>query len=626
MKSKIDVDKILKDIEENHNWSWIREIYERNRNNLNTVAIFYRGKKITYREFFNNSIKYAKSMKELGLKKGSEIPMCLANCPETVYLLAATNMIGAKANIFGSGFDKGYLREIIDGCDSKVLFATDDMYGDIEDVVNQTNIENKVIISLNDSLPNHKDPYEEYDKEFYDFKNHVPKFKEHDKSVLSVEEFEEIGKNYSNVVYDNTTNLEDEFTITYSSGSTNSSRPKGIVHCNRSYVTMGRFHDKDASDTRPMKNMTVLASIPTLSNTNLASNISDTLMQGCAIATEPIYDKNFFFYSLIINKPNFVVASKSFIVHAMKNIPENYTKGLPFLMALFASGEATSKGEEKFINKTLKTLKAGTAILPRPISPVPLSIAGGDCEHGGFYFNLFKKYNDLLPYYKLSKEDSGVKTFSMVDYAVLDELGNYCQPFQIGRLVANSPCSMKEYKNNAVATNSFYIKDSHNKIWGDCKVFAYYDNNKHLHIKGRFIDNKEQIPPYIISDIILKDTKNIMSCEVVPIERDNALLYVAHIELQPDKKNNEQEIVLSCEQRMVDKLGNDVAQDVFFRVRTSTESFPLTGCGKRNNNSLVEEGISDKCFKPFFNGESIIYLNYNTIKDSNNNLKLRLRN
>ena len=196
MAKKINLDEILSDINENHNWAWIKEVYERNKGNMSSVAILYRGKKITYQEFFLNSIAYAKSMKEMGLKKGSEIPMCLANCPETIYLLGATSMIGAKANIFGNGFDKEYIKEIIDGCDSNTLFATDNMYVELEKVISKTHIKNKVLISLTDSLPNHKDPYAELDNPFYEFKNYVSEFKKRDSKVLDVNEFKNIGKDY----------------------------------------------------------------------------------------------------------------------------------------------------------------------------------------------------------------------------------------------------------------------------------------------------------------------------------------------------------------------------------------------------------------------------------------------
>ena len=44
--------KGLNDVEENHNTCWVRDLYNKNKNNLDETAIFYRGTKITYRTLF----------------------------------------------------------------------------------------------------------------------------------------------------------------------------------------------------------------------------------------------------------------------------------------------------------------------------------------------------------------------------------------------------------------------------------------------------------------------------------------------------------------------------------------------------------------------------------------------
>lgn len=605
--------EVLFDINKNHNWSWIREIYERNKNNMNKVALLYRGNKITYREMFKNAVTYAKSLKTLGFSKGSEIPMCVANCPEFVYLLCAASMIGAKVNLFNENFDPEYINEILKECDSKYLFASDDKYEKIAPFVKDSVCKNKIVFSLNDSLPNNRDPFEEFDKPFLSFKNRIEEFKSNDSNVLSASEFKTIGSQYKGKICDDTVKLDDEFTTTYSSGTTNSSRPKGIVHTNRSYITMGRYHDADVSGLLSMKDMTVLASIPTLSNTNLASNISDTLMQKCTIALEPIYHQDFFIPSLLINKPNVVVTSKSFILNSFKKISKDLNLKLPFLAGLFAAGEPTSKGEEKFINRKLKQFSAGTDVLPKPIAPIPLSIAGGDCEHGGFYINFYKKYNDLLPAYLFRNEESGVKPFDMVETAILDNNGNYCLPYQVGLLVANSDCTMKCYRNNPSGTSNFFIKDAYGKEWGSCGVYAYKDVLGRLHIKGRIYLHDNSIEPYIISDIISSDTKSILSCEVVPVEDERGYVYVAHIEFQPSCNKKTELIINSVEKHLKRILPKHVVDNICYRVHSFDEPFPLTNCGKRNSLELMSEGL-ENCVKPIVEDNEVKLREYGSTK------------
>ena len=62
MKEK-KLQKIMQDLENNHNWSWFEEIYSRNKSNLSKIALLYRGKKITYGEMFDHTLEYAKSLR-----------------------------------------------------------------------------------------------------------------------------------------------------------------------------------------------------------------------------------------------------------------------------------------------------------------------------------------------------------------------------------------------------------------------------------------------------------------------------------------------------------------------------------------------------------------------------------
>ena len=75
-----------------------------------------------------------------------------------------------------------------------------------------------------------------------------------------------------------------------------------------------------------MRNLTVLAHIPTYTHMELTCAISDTLYEKCTLALEPFYEKEFFPYSLLINKPNFVPASTGFWGYLCKllNFDDNF--------------------------------------------------------------------------------------------------------------------------------------------------------------------------------------------------------------------------------------------------------------------------------------------------------------
>ena len=589
------IKSVLEDLEQNHNHSWYEEIYNRNKDTLDDIALFYRGTEISYKEMFEHMKEYAKSLRQLGVEKGIEIPICMSNTPELVYLLGAISMIGAKANIFNDEFDPEYITEIIDGCNGNIMFVEDGKYLKLKHSIDNSHISNLIMTSLVDSLPKTGNLFEEKDKKHGKFIRTVDKYKSDSENIMDIEQFVDVGKNFEGKLLSDV-NMDDEFMITYSSGSTNSSRAKAIVHTVRSFITIGRCHDTDVQKSASMKKFTIQAHIPSHSNTDIISSISDSLMQGSKLALEPIYDKDFFIDSLLINKPNYVVATRSFWINTMKKaMYSDEYKGvkMPFLFIPFSVGEPLEINEEKFINKGLRKVSAGRDKIPSPVSPITLSVAGGDCEHGGIFWILFRALQSKIPGRKTNV--AGMKPFQMVDVAVLDENGNYCEPYQMGRLVANSPCNMKCYKNNHTATNNFFITDATGKVWGDCNVYSFIDEKGGIHMKGRIPTTKESLPPFLVADVILKDTKNILSCEV--IEDEQTGYYVAHVELQPGKDNIEK-VIISANQRCINKFGDDFTSRLVFRVHSFDEAFELTGCGKRNNQALRNEGVTDKCVQP----------------------------
>ena len=265
-------------------------------------------------------------------------------------------------------------------------------------------------------------------------------------------------------------------------------------------------------------------------------------------------------------------------------------------------GESTSPGEEKYFNKSLRRLKAGTDLIPLPISAITMSLAGGDCEHGGLFFNLFKALREKDPRRVFKKEPLGYSTYRMVEYAVLDKEGNHCKPYEHGTLVANSPTNMVGYKNNPEETAKFFIKDSKGKIWGTCNTYSYLDKDGGIHIKGRVPEKEDSIPTYIIQDEILKDTKRVLSCEVIELENG---IFVAHVEKQPDAHYSDRDFIYSIEARLANSIPSEILEKLVYRIRDDESKYPLTACGKRNNKALRAEGLKNT-HKPQFHGNITI--------------------
>ena len=593
--------KIIKDLKLNRNWSWYKELKFRNVKNLDKVALYYRGYTYTYREMFQKMDEYANALNQYGIKKGDEIPICMSNTPEFIFLLGAISKKGAIAHIFGGDFDKDYIVEQINKCNTDILFIEDNDLLKNEEIINRLKSKKIVVSSLSNTFKDGYDPYEEMDKQYGDlFKD---KFDEIKKNHDNVERINSFVSNNQDERFDKEEDitLESEFTVTYSSGTT-SDRPKALRHAVKSYNCVSRFHDPDVNHTPSFKIFSMQATIPTYSSTGLISGISDALTQGCRLALEPIYDPNFCVDSLIINRPSYLDLTRSFWIKFSKDIlfnPKYKDVKLPELTICFSVGEPTEINEEKLVNRALRKVGAGKKLIPLPFAITRLSIAGGDCEHGGLFFRLFRSFANMNPIHKIKKEPAGMKTLAAVDIKVMDENGKGCPPYKMGRLVANSLFDMIGYKDNEEANKRFKVKDAEGKEYGDCSVDAYQDFFGGFHLKGRKEYNS---PSYKISDIILEDRNRVLSCEVCK-EDDYC---IAHIEFQPHITNYN-DCLVSIEKRLKKKLGEEETSKILYRIHGTNESFELTHSGKRNHRALRAERIEDgRCVKPVQNEDSYI--------------------
>ena len=73
-------------------------LYDENKHYKQDIAIIFGNKKIRYYELFEQIEQVAKSLKEMGVKKGEVVTICLPNTPESAYLFYACSKIGAIAD------------------------------------------------------------------------------------------------------------------------------------------------------------------------------------------------------------------------------------------------------------------------------------------------------------------------------------------------------------------------------------------------------------------------------------------------------------------------------------------------------------------------------------------------
>ncbi len=582
-------------LEQNYDLGWAEALFKvvEERGWWDKPAIYYRGTSFTYRQLKEYGFLYAQALKANGVEKGDVIPFCTSHCPQEIFSLVGASLNGAIVMPFGEHFEEDYIIDRLENKNAKLVITTNDKYPRIKDKLDKTNVKKTVVLNLKKySIENcFLDEEEKYLGKLEPMSTFM-----HMDNVIVESKFLLDGRIYGqNQEFEVVpSHLDDPFSITFSSGTTNSRKPKPIVHNNSTYIGMGLIRAKETPDLNKFSKTgetRALVHIPLFSNTSLLASISDELFLGATLCLEPIYDEKYAIYALLRNKPNLAIMTPSHWITAMKRLKyEDQFAGydLRYLMAPFTAGEPTSAGEEKFINQVFREFNISKDFpIFRPI--ISLGMGAGDCENSGLWRMphraKMEKLKKMVNFTKKNVE-KGYETYSVVDYAILGENGEHLGPNQYGKLVVDSPFTMSGYDDMPEETMKTKDIDDSGRVWTDCKLWSYEDEMGEVFIKGRY-SKDEKYPLFMVDDEICKDTKHIMSCKTVAV--DGA--YVAHIDIQPDKSINIKDLLSSIEARLGGVIPEEIQERLVFKIRPRLYSYPLTGCGKRSSELLTSEGI-----------------------------------
>ena len=128
-------------------------LYESSKIHLETIAIEYFGRKITYQEFIRKINEYASAFKNIGVQKGEIVSIAAPNLPEIFYAIYALNKIGAVSNLIDPRNNLDRIKQFINQVESTKLIMIDIAYPKIDKIISETNITDVYTVSAADSLP-----------------------------------------------------------------------------------------------------------------------------------------------------------------------------------------------------------------------------------------------------------------------------------------------------------------------------------------------------------------------------------------------------------------------------------------------------------------------------------------
>ena len=116
------------------------------------IALDFMGKHITYKYMIDMINLCAKSLRILGIRENDRVTIAMPNCPQAIYMLYATNLVGAVANMIHPLSAEKEIENYLNMSGSVMVVTLDQFYHKIEAIRHNTKIQNVIIARIRDEL------------------------------------------------------------------------------------------------------------------------------------------------------------------------------------------------------------------------------------------------------------------------------------------------------------------------------------------------------------------------------------------------------------------------------------------------------------------------------------------
>ena len=541
----MDDEQILKDVPVKNVY---QELYDNNKDHLDQIALLYFGAKITFRDFFNNIEATQKALIANGVKKGDFVTISSALNPETLYTFYALAKIGAVANFMSPFFDKdGGMIDRIADCNSKLAIVMDQFMPDLEETLNKSIIEKIVVLPTLNSSPIG------FIKNTYIAKK--------SKNEIKWNKFIKEGKN---VEVSNEIPFESQMPLAmvYSSGSTGASNAILLTH--DSFENSVHAYPRCGVEIQRAK--VYYQVIPPWFSTGISTSAHLPLTYGGTLYMDPRFERKVFVHNNLKLNPAGTIAAISLYQGFLE--PKLLTKGnLSNLEIAFQGGEKTELEDIENIEKVFKEYNCNNRLL----------VGYGQCECGA----------GICTQTKNTPKDVTVGIpIPGVKIGIFDENRNEL-PFNTrGEVLVSTPCSMKGYYKNPVATSEYFYYDDAGEKWNCTGDIGIIQNNGELEVLGRANDYSIikgcKVYNFDIENAIRK-TGFIQNCDVFT---DNDGELVAHIILKDLSQTNYSDLIVAIQESIYNELNEYDYVPEIFKFR---DSFPAAKSGKRDTKAMKQE-------------------------------------
>ncbi len=534
-------------------------LWENNKDHLEDVAINYFDRKITYGEVFDNIEKAAKAFSALGVKQGDIIVMATVTTPETIYAFYGLNRIGTIANMVDPRTSAEGIKEYITEVGANIVLTIDAIYSKIEKAIIGTAVNQIIVTSPSDSLPQPK-------KFLFNLSN---KFKKTVPTLNAISlhwnDFVAKGKNTTPDYVPYRKNIC--CLIVHTGGTTGS--PKSVMLSNDNLNAASWLAN---NSPLLMKRGSVLLNIfPPFLAFGMVLGVHTSLTLGWESVLIPKFEPMEFAELLIKYKPNGIMGVPSYF-EVLMNSPLLSNQDLSFVHVILVGGDKTPIELENEVN----------SFFAEHNSKIHLSKGYGMTEVSA---------SSTLSYETANKVGSNGIPMSKTTVSAFDDNYKECTYNEKGEICICTPTVMIGYYGKKEEINKVLKEHKDGYKWIHTGDYGYIDEDGFVFVEGRIkrvivrYDGFKVFPSLIEQSISKHDS--VATCCVVgkpDKEHSQGALPVAFVVLKSDSTDKIKirgELNEICSKELPEYVQ---PCDFIFR-----DSLPLTPIGKIDYKSLEKE-------------------------------------
>ena len=539
-----------------------------NQDNLNTKAIEYYGKKITYKNFIDMIDETSRRLYNLGIIEGEVITVISIANPELEVLFYALNKLGAVINLIDVRSDYKQIKKYLTEVKSSTVVVMDNFLPEFDKCMEDEDIDNIVenVITLSP-----------YNSVLFPFNVLAEKKSRKEDSTL-YSKIDEIKKKNKYMTWNDLMNVPKYrysryprykknmvAALVHTGGTTGT--PKTVKLSNENFNAM--VLQFQAFNTY-IKADTFLNDIVPFVAYGILGAIHMPLCLGLTNIIAPILSPQEFTEFMIKYKPNNVLAVPTYWEN-YKNDERVKKSNLSFLKHPGSGGDSMNIKTEEEHNKFFKEHNSNAVI----------ELGYGLTEVGSAAVACVGNINKLgsvgIP---LVKNNVGI-----FEPGTEDELKYY----EEGEIYIESPTTMLGYLNNIEEERKVLKVHKDNTKWIHTGDLGYMDEDGFIYVTGRIkrmiISGGFKIYPSEIEKVIFEN-KAVENCCIIAIDDDTyGSIPEAHVILKEEYKQYEEEIKKAIYTECTKKLPSyAIPKNYIFK-----DSFPLTSVGKIDYKKLEKE-------------------------------------